>query len=127
MVQAAAKFQKALNASGWFEPVTEVRYTVIYMQLSTIITGVYIDSRVDATVDENGAITYTMVNGRKETVSATYAEGTAPKLYVLTQGVQEAGFENANAALVAGFGEVTQENAQKWFNAVATGDREDIQ
>lgn len=43
MVQAAAKFQKALNASGWFEPVTDVRYTVIYMQLSSIITGVYID------------------------------------------------------------------------------------
>lgn len=110
-----------------YNPVLTAKGTDNATTSSPAITGVYIDSRVDATVDENGAITYTMVNGRKETVSATYAEGTAPKLYVLTQGVQEAGFENANAALVAGFGEVTQENAQKWFDAVATGDREDIQ
>ena len=110
-----------------YNPVLTAKGTDNATTSSPAITGVYIDSRVDATVDENGAITYTMVNGRKETVSATYAEGTAPKLYVLAQGVQEAGFENANDALVAGFGEVTQENAQKWFDAVATGDREDIQ
>lgn len=110
-----------------YNPVLTAKGTDNATTSSPAITGVYIDSRVDATVDENGAITYTMVNGRKETVSATYTEGTAPKLYVLAQGVQEAGFENANDALVAGFGEVTQENAQKWFNAVATGDREDIQ
>ncbi len=110
-----------------YNPVLTAKGTDNATTSSPAITGVYIDSRVDATVDENGAITYTMVNGRKETVSATYAEGTAPKLYVLVQGVQEAGFENANDALVAGFGEVTQKNAQKWFDAVATGDREDIQ
>ena len=90
------------------------------------ITGVYIDKRVNATVNAEGDITYSMVNGRGNTVSATYAKGTAPKLYVLTQGVQEAGFANANEALVAGFGEVTEANAQAWFDAVATGDRADI-
>lgn len=109
-------YEKILTAKGTDGATTEY----------PAITGVYIDSRVNATVDADGAITYTMVNGRKETVSATYAKGTAPKLYVLTQGVQAAGFANANEALVAGFGEVTAENAQTWFSAVATGDREDI-
>jgi len=94
--------------------------------VSPAITGVYIDSRVNATVDEDGAITYTMVNGRGEPKEATYAKGTAPKLYVLTQGVQEAGFANADAALTAGFGEVNATNAQTWFDAVTTGEREDI-
>lgn len=110
-----------------YNPVLTAKGTDNATTSSPAITGVYIDSRVNATVDADGAITYTMVNGRDETKSATYAKDTAPKLYVLAQGVQEAGFENANAALVAGFGEVTQENAQKWFNAVASGDREDIQ
>lgn len=95
---------------------------------SPAMTGVYIDKRVDATVDADGSITYTMVNGRNETVKATYAKGTAPKLYVLAQGVQAAGFEalGADAALTAGFGAVTSENAQTWFNVVTTGEREDI-
>ena len=101
---------------------------------SPAITGVYIDSRVNATVDANGAITYTMVNGRDETKNATYAEGTAPKLYVLTQGVQADGFADAEAALAAGFGDpaaanaenAALTNAQAWFNVVATGEREDI-
>ena len=109
-------YEKVLTAKGTDGATTA----------SPAITGLYIDKRVNATVGENGAITYTMVNGRKETVSATYAKGTAPKLYVLTQGVQEAGFANADAALTAGFGEVTKDNAQNWFNAVATGDRADI-
>ncbi len=99
---------------------------------SPAMTGVYIDSRVNATVDANGAITYSMVDSTGKTVSATYAKDTAPKLYVLTQGVQEAGFATADEALTAGFGKVTQENAQKWFDAVVAddgdgdGNREDI-
>ena len=96
---------------------------------SPAITGLYIDSRVDATVDENGAVTYSMKNGRDEVVSATYAKDTAPKLLVLAQGVQSAGFEDqgADAALTAGFGDVA-ENAQAWFNAIGeTDERADVQ
>lgn len=91
------------------------------------ILGVYIDERVNATVGTDGAITYSITNAAGQVVkSATYAKDTAPKLYVLTQGVQEAGFANADAALTAGFGVVDATNAQTWFNAVATGDRADI-
>lgn len=95
-----------------YMPVLDVEGTTSY----PAITGVYIDSRVNATVDEEGNVTYTMVNGRNETVSATYAKGTGPKLYVIAQGVQEAGFETADEALTAGFGVVDAANAQKWFN-----------
>ena len=111
-----------------YNPILTKKGTNGATTASPAITGVYIDSRVNATVDANGNITYTMVNGRKETVSATYAKDTAPKLYVLTQGVQAAGFEaqGADAALTAGFGAVTKENAQTWFDAVTTGEREDI-
>ena len=111
-----------------YNPILTKKGTDGATTASPAITGVYIDSRVNATVDANGNITYTMVNGRKETVSATYAKDTAPKLYVLTQGVQAAGFEaqGADAALTAGFGAVTKENAQTWFDAVTTGEREDI-
>lgn len=109
-----------------YKPILTKKGTENATTASPAITGLYIDKRVNATVDENGAITYTMVNGRKETVSATYAKGTAPKLYVLTQGVQAAGFEDADTALTAGFGAVNAANAQTWFNAVATGDRADI-
>ena len=111
-----------------YNPILTKKNTDGATTASPAITGVYIDKRVDATVDADGSITYTMVNGRKETVSATYAKDTAPKLYVLTQGVQAAGFEaqGADAALTAGFGAVTKENAQTWFNAVTTGEREDI-
>ena len=97
---------------------------------SPAITGVYIDKRVDATVDADGNVTYSMTNGRGESVSATYANGTAPKLLVLTQGVQSAGFEaqGADAALTAGFGTVDTTNAQKWFDAIGTIDeRADIE
>ncbi len=104
-----------------YEPVLKVGETT----KSPAMLGVYIDSRVNATVDDNGAITYSMVNGRGETVSAKYEKGEAPKLYVLAQGVQEAGFKNADEALTAGFGDVAT-NAQTWFNAVTTGEREDI-
>ena len=75
------------------------------------ILGVYIDSRVNATVGQNGAITYAMKNSEGKDVSATYEAGKAPKLYVLTQGVQSEGFEKADVALTAGFGEVNVENA----------------
>lgn len=109
-----------------YNPILTAKGTDGATTASPAITGLYIDSRVNATVNADGAITYTMTNGRSETVSATYTKGTAPKLYVLTQGVQEAGFENADAALTAGFGAVDATNAQTWFNAVATGDRADI-
>ena len=97
---------------------------------SPAITGVYIDSRVNATQAEDGSITYTMKNGRNETVSATYAKDTAPKLLVLAQGVQSAGFETqgADAALTAGFGAVTATTAAEWFGAIGeTDQRADIQ
>lgn len=89
------------------------------------ITGVYIDSRVNATqttvTNEDGTttnyVTYSMVNGRGKTVtSAAYAEGTGPKLYVVAQAVQSEGFADAATALEAGF-PLTKENAQTWFNA----------
>lgn len=95
---------------------------------SPAITGVYIDKRVDATVDEDGNITYSMMNGRGEKKEAEYAKGKAPKILVLTQGVQSAGFNNANEALVAGFGNVDATNAQEWFGAIGkTDEREDLQ
>ena len=109
-----------------YEPILTKKGTDGATTASPAITGLYIDKRVNATVDAEGAITYTMVNGRGETVTATYAKGTAPKLYVLTQGVQEAGFANADEALTAGFGKVDATNAQTWFNAVKTGERADI-
>ena len=90
------------------------------------MVGLYIDERVNATVAENGDITYSMTLANNTVKSATYAAGTAPKLYVLTQGVQEAGFANADEALTAGFGEVTKDNAQAWFDAIVTDDRADI-
>ena len=43
MEQAAEEFLRALNASGYFEPITDVLYYVIYEQMSTIVTGVYLD------------------------------------------------------------------------------------
>lgn len=98
-------------------------YTTAYPS----IIGVYIDKRVNATTDAQGNVTYSMVNSRNETVSATYPSGTGPKIYVLTQGVQEAGFSSASAALTEGFGEVTAENAQAWFTAaVSQHDRADL-
>lgn len=44
MKEAAFTFVRGLNESGWFEPLTEpVSYTVIYEQLTSIVTGVYLD------------------------------------------------------------------------------------
>ena len=80
------------------------------------ISGVYLDSRVDATSDKDGNITYTMVNGRNETVTATYAKGTQPKLLVAAQAVQAAGFDNAATALKEGFGDITATN-NPWVTA----------
>lgn len=62
---------------------------------SHAIIGVYIDSRVDATVDENGNITYFMPGTQQ---SATFAEGTGPQLLVFAQAVQSAGFDTADEA-----------------------------
>lgn len=43
MVVAAEDFVRAINASGYFEPIESVNYYVIYEQTSTIVTGVYVD------------------------------------------------------------------------------------
>ena len=44
MKDAAVKFLRGLNDSGYFEPLTEaVPYTVIYEQMRSIVTGVYLD------------------------------------------------------------------------------------
>lgn len=43
MLTAANQFVAALNKSGYFAPLDVVEYTVIYDQLSSIVTGVYID------------------------------------------------------------------------------------
>lgn len=110
-------YTKALTKKG-----TEGATTVF-----PAICGVYIDSRVNATSDKDGNVTYTMVNSRNEAKTATYAKGTGPKIIVLTQGVQADGFTSANEALKAGFGDVTATNAQTWFNAVtSSNDRADI-
>lgn len=44
MKAAAVKYADALGKSGWFEPFAEpIPYTVIYEQLSSIVTGVMLD------------------------------------------------------------------------------------
>ena len=43
MVLAAETFIRALNASGFFEQVTNVTYYVVPEQTATIVTGVYLD------------------------------------------------------------------------------------
>lgn len=94
---------------------------------SPAITGVFINSHVDAIVDENGTISYLLKDADGNVVKgASYPKDDGPKMYVLTQGVQAAGFDDADTALTAGFGEVTAANAQAWFDVVATGDRADI-
>ncbi len=40
-------------------------------------------------------------------------------ILVMSQAVQTEGFENATSALDAGFGDVTADNAAKWFNGIA--------
>lgn len=84
------------------------------------ISGVYLDERVNVTVGKDDSTVFTMVNGRGETKTATYAKGTAPKLYVIAQAVQSAGFTSAGSALQEGFGAVDATNANKWFSAVTT-------
>ena len=44
MKAVAFAFIEGVNKSGWFEPITEATpYTVIYMQMTSIVTGVYLD------------------------------------------------------------------------------------
>ena len=43
MLRAAEAFIHELNASGYFQPVENVQYYVIYEQTATIVTGVYLD------------------------------------------------------------------------------------
>ncbi|MBQ3510430.1 MAG: hypothetical protein IJA90_10500 [Peptococcaceae bacterium] len=48
--------------------------------------------------------------------------GDEYKVIALSQAVQIEGFNSAEAALTAGFGEFTQENAQLWFDGVNASD-----
>lgn len=76
------------------------------------ITGVYLDSHVDATVSEDGSsVTYTW--GEK---SATYPINEGPEIHVFAQAVQSDGFDNAEAAFEASFGTITAEN-NPWVSA----------
>ena len=79
---------------------------------SHAITGVYIDSRVDATssedADGNKYITYSMVNSEGETVtSISYGdldgdkEIDGPQIYVFAQAIQSAGFATPADAFAA--------------------------
>ena len=43
MLQAAETFIRGLNESGYFQPIQNVQYYVIYEQTATIVTGVYLD------------------------------------------------------------------------------------
>lgn len=74
---------------------------------SPAIIGVYIDSRVDATVDEAGNVTYSMKDANGAVIaSATFEadeEGNVagPQILVFAQAVQSAGFETAADAFAA--------------------------
>lgn len=43
MMLAAEEFVRSVNDSGYFEVVESVQYNIIYDQLSTIVTGVWLD------------------------------------------------------------------------------------
>ena len=83
------------------------------------ITGVYIDSRVDATQwGENGPITYYLKDEKAGlNKEAYFVAGDGPKMYVLAQAVQADGFADAFEALEAGFPDL-EGNVQDWFNAI---------
>ena len=93
---------------------------------SAAITGVYIDSRVDAEAeyDDEGnmiSITYSFENSRGEIKSATFTANEngvieGPEIYVFAQGVQAAGFETAEEGLEAAFGTITATN-NPWYVA----------
>ncbi len=46
MREAAERFIRVLNASDYFQPVSNVSYSVIYERLSTIVTGVMVTMRL---------------------------------------------------------------------------------
>lgn len=101
-------------------------YTYTYLKVleynavtkSPAITGVYIDSRVDATTNADGTITYSFVNNSGVTKSVTFPANGGPSLYVVTQGVQADGFDDAKTALTAAFGAVDATNCAEWFKNV---------
>lgn len=105
---------KAYNVYTYtYEPILAFDTVTV----SPAITGVYIDSRVDAT--SNGdQITYTLKDSNGKIKSATFDKGTGPELYVLVQGVQAAGFDSASEGLEEAFGVVNATNAQTWFDEV---------
>lgn len=119
-------------------------YTLTYPEVvapgattkSAAITGVYIDSRVDAeatyktiTVDGEekevlATITYSFKNSRGEEKSATFTADEngvvkGPQIYVVAQGVQAAGFDTYEAAFDATFADPTAETAAAWFAGIA--------
>ena len=79
-----------------YEPVLEDGQTTT----SHAIIGVYLDSRVNATVD-NGQLTYSMKNSAGQVVEATYPEDGGPIIYAVAQAVQAEGFTSAAAAFEA--------------------------
>lgn len=75
---------------------------------SHALLGVYLDSRVDGQYDDkkteditDDTVTYSMVNGRGETVSATYPADGGPEIHVYAQAIQAAGFGSAAEAFAA--------------------------
>lgn len=56
---------------------------------SHALVGIYMDSRVDVSVDENGVATYTLGNQ-----SATFPKGYNPQIKVFAQAIQAQGFDS---------------------------------
>jgi len=108
------------GASVVIEGKTYNLYTYTYnavlapdtMTAYAAITGVYLDSHVDATVNaEKTEVTYTW--GDK---SATYPINKGPEIHVCAQAVQADGFDTAEAAFTASFGPITAIN-NPWYSA----------
>lgn len=73
------------------------------------LAGFYLDNDVD--YDEG--IGYTALNNAGERV--TVWQDDTVEVLVLSQAVQAQGFSDAYTALNAGYGEITEENVEKWF------------
>lgn len=85
------------------------------------ITGIYLDKRVDADTNADGTITYhmTLADGTRKT--ATFEADQDVQLLVVAQGVQAAGFDSADAALTAAFGEISATN-NPWAKDIVVTD-----
>ena len=89
------------------------------------IIGVYIDKRVDAHFENEAGdvvnyigdayyIVYTMGDAEAK-FCIKEGEEEYPQILAISQGIQAAGFDSADAALTEGFGSIS-ENAQAWFS-----------